>query len=290
MSIVPVASTFDDLLALVDETPIGAPRPRKLTLVQTQRYWASANTSDKRTSVSAYQPLPNTSDNPRPSRAYEDGEISALVAELVAARAARAHRKAMRRPFRRRGQRELFDVVRLHLRRLCRRVLNDRCCNGLEPPDHDLLVLALERYLEQQCWHLVYFHDYGEQREPERVRRTYLDGERAIECVALSCARYALDGWSPDYIREMQRIGGVGGKISKRPPKWTEADLDALAALARSTVRQQAVHLGFSESTIDRMRRARRERIPAPELDDLLAAGTLKQKVRRGVTSPHRHA
>jgi hypothetical protein len=185
----------------------------------------------------------------------------------------------MRRPFRRRGQRDLFDVVRLHLRRLCRRVLNDRCREGLEPPEPGLLVLALEGYLREQCWHLVYFQDYGEQRAPQRLRRTYMDETRsgltAIESVARSCARYALSKWSPDYIREMQRIGSIGGRNGKRPPSWTADDLDGLVALEGLTVKQQAKLLGRSPSTIDRMRRALRERTSAPDLDDLLAAGAL---------------
>lgn len=257
--------------------------PRRLTLAEMQLSTVSAAThesvsafaSDKRTAVSAYEHEPSTSDYLRPSRAYGEGAVLALVADLVAARSARGHRKAMRRPFRRRGQRELFDVVRLHLRRLCRRVLNDRCQDGLEPPSHDLLAEALERYLEQQCWHLVYFQDYGDVREPQRVRQTYLDGERAIESGAWSCARYALDTWSPDWILEMRRRGAVGGRTSKRPPTWTDADLDALAALHSLTVKQQATRLGRSPSTIDRMRRALRERTSAPDFDALLAAGAL---------------
>lgn len=252
------------MLISMSSVPADDPRrtpfaPRKLTLAEMQAT-VSANTSDKRSTVSAYI----ASDNLRPSRAYGDEEIDALVADLVAARDPRGPRKAMRRPSRRRGQSDLFDVVRLHLRRLCRRVLNDRGRDKAVLPDHDLLVLALERYLQQQCWHLVYHHDYGEQREPQRLRRTYLDESRsgltAIESVARSSARYALDTWSPDYIHEMQRLGSVGGKISKRTPSWTDADLDALAALEGQTVAQQSAALNVSMSTIDRMRRALRKR------------------------------
>lgn len=58
----------------------------------------------------------------------------------------------------------------------------------------------------------------------------------------------------------MQRIGSVGGKISKRVPSWTDADLDTLLALEGMTVTQQAAHLDVSMSTIDRMRRALRQR------------------------------
>lgn len=235
------------------------PAPRKLTLLEMQES-VSANAPDKRTSVSAW----TASDNPRPTRAYEEQAIDALVTDLVAARAARGHRKAMRRPSRRRGQSDLFDVVRLHLRRLCRRVLNDRCRDGLEPPQPYLLFLALERYLEQQCWHLVYHHDYGEQRAPQRLRSTYLDesrtGHGAIYSVALSAARYALSTWTPDYTHEMQRLGSIGGKIGKRKPMWTDDDLDTLASLAGQTKAQQAKHLGVSTSSIDRMRRALRDR------------------------------
>lgn len=235
------------------------PSPRKLTIHE-MRADVSANASDKRTSVSAY----DASDNLRLSRAYREEAIDALVADLVAARDARGHRKAMRRPSRRRGQNNLFDVVRLHLRRLCRRVLNDRCRDGLEPPQPYLLVLALERYVEQQLWHLVYHHDYGEQRAPQRLRSTYLDesrdGHGAIYSVALSTARYALSTWTPDYTHEMQRLGKIGGKISKRAPMWTDGDLVTLAALDGMTVSQQAVALDVSPSTIDRMRKALRSR------------------------------
>jgi hypothetical protein len=125
-------------------------------------------------------------------------------------------------------------------------------------------VQALERYLEQQLWHLVYLQDYGEQRDPQRLRRTYLDESRsgmtAIESVARSCARYALNNWSPDYIIEMQRLGKIGGKIGKRKPSWTDDDLDALAALDGLTVPQQAKRMGVSMSGIDRMRRALKDR------------------------------
>ncbi|MFF8187858.1 hypothetical protein ACF044_11445 [Microbacterium sp. NPDC016588] len=190
----------------------------------------------------------------------DDEQVDALVRDLVAARAARGRRKAMRRPFRRRGQRDLFDVVRLHLRRLCRRVLNDRCRDGMEPPSMDLLSTALEGYLREQCWHLVYFQDYGEVREPQRVRRTYLDGERAVQSVARVSARYALETWSPDYIVEMQRRGRIGGRNSKRRPDYTDADLDTLQTLDDLTVVQQAKAMGKSKSSIDRMRRALKDR------------------------------
>ncbi|MFK3678694.1 hypothetical protein ACI2IP_13260 [Microbacterium sp. NPDC090218] len=119
-------------------------------------------------------------------------------------------------------------------------------------------MLALERYVQEQCWHLVYHHDYGEQRAPQRLRRTYLDesrsGQGAIRSVAISSARYALDTWSPDYIREMQRLGSVGGKISKRPATWTDADLDRLSNLAHlPNMRARAEELGRSLRTTERM-------------------------------------
>lgn len=253
--------TLDELLALPDPTPVIARRARKLTLAEMRD---SANASDKQTRDSAYQHEHTTSDKPRLSRSEGVGldaaQVDALVTYLVAARAARGDRKAMRRPARRRGQADLFDVVRLHLRRLCRRVLNDRCRDGLEPPSLDLLSAALEGYLREHCWHLVYFQDYGDVREPQRVRRAYLDGERAVQSVARVSARYALETWSPDYIIEMQRRGRIGGRISKRGPDYTEADLDALQTLDGLTVVQQAKRMGKSKSTIDRMRRALKDR------------------------------
>jgi hypothetical protein len=250
-----------ELIALIPaEQPhtVSAYAPRKLTLAEMRASWS---TSDKRTLVSANVPESITSDNPRPSRAYGEDDVQALVAQLIASRAARGHRKMMRRPSRRRGQRDLFDIVRLHLRRLSRRVLNDRCRDGLEPPSEQLLAEALESYVRQQLWPLIYHHDYGDQREPNRVRRTYLDDSRnAVESVARSSAAYALTTWAPEYIQDMQRLGAIGGRISKRKPSWTAADLDRLAALEGRTVAQQAAELGRSRSSIDRMRRALRER------------------------------
>ncbi len=106
----------------------------------------------------------------------------------------------------------------------------------------------------------MYFQDYGDVREPQRIRRAYLDGERAVQSVARVSARYALETWSPDYIIEMQRRGRIGGRISKRGPDYTEADLDALQTLNGLTVVQQAKRMGKSKSTIDRMRRALKDR------------------------------
>lgn len=248
--------SLDELVALTTTELL--PSSRKLTIAEMQ---ADARASDKRTSVSAYQHILTTSDNLRPSRAYRDEQVSALVNELIAARAARGHRKAMRRPTRRRGQRDLFDIVRLHLSRLCRRVLNDRCLRGHPLPSEAMLADAVETYVTTELHDLIYFHEYGEQREPQRVRRTYLDNSRdAVEKVSASAAHYALSTWTPDFIADMQQLGSRGGRISKRKPAWNETDLDRLAAMNTMTVVQQAEAFGTSASTIDRMRRALRER------------------------------
>lgn len=195
-------------------------------------------------------------DKVRLSRRIEVSEedVDAVLSELIQARSARGDRKAMRRPIRRDNQRDLFDAVRVHLRRLCRRVLNDRALASQMPPSEALLQAALEAYLREQCWHLVYFQEPGEPRESSKVRRSYLDEARAIEAVARSSAAYALTQWRPDYIIEQQRRGRVGGRISKRLPTWTVADLDQLAQLDGLTVAEQAARLDRSTRTLERMR------------------------------------
>lgn len=226
--------TLAEMVALIPAQPpraVSENAPRKLTLDEMRRSLASSNTSDKRTSVSANQPQFTTSDNPRPSRAYGEGDVQALVAELIAARAARGHRKAIRKPFRRRGQRDLFDVVRLHLRRLSRRVLNDRCRGGLEPPSEPLLTEALEDYVRQQLSTLIYHHEYGEQREPNRVRRTYLDESRnAVERVARSCARHR---GQPTGGRAVRSRRAWGGAACARYLTWPAAVVRAIAGSER---------------------------------------------------------
>lgn len=119
--------------------------------------------------------------------------------------------------------------MRLHLRKLCRRVLNDRALGSQQPPWEAPLQAALECYVRGELSDLVYFQEPGEPRESSKLRSTYLDQTRAVEAVARSSAAYALAHWTPDYIVERQHRGQVGGRISKRPPSWTDEDLDHLS-------------------------------------------------------------
>lgn len=198
--------------------------------------------------------------------AYTDGELDALVAELVDALSARGYRKAMRKPRRRPKQDgdDLFDRVRLHLRRLTLRVLNDRYRRGVEHPHRDLLCLALDAYLRRECSDLLYHHDYGEQRDPARLRRTYLDqsgmGSTATERVAVYAADYSLEKWRPTFIDDAKANGAKGGGAGKRKCTWTDADLDLLQTLDTLTVAQQAERMGTSPRRMNRMRRALRDR------------------------------
>lgn len=80
------------------------------------------------------------------------------------------------------------------------------------------------------------------------------------EKMAQDAAHAVLRDWNPEWIRRQRERGAKGGRASKRPPTWNDADLDALAQLAGQTVKEQAAALVRSASTIDRMRRALRAR------------------------------
>jgi hypothetical protein len=179
------------------------------------------------------------------------------------------HRRDMRSP--------MFDLVNGHLRNLARRTLNDRFKRGERWARERELTQALREYVLTECRHVIYWHDYGEARASARIRRAYLDGDRAVDAVAASAARYVLASWRPAYIRTRQERGHNGGKIAKRPPTWADADLDVLATLAYlPTMQARADALGRSLRTTERMWAALQRRDDhALDLDDLLAAGAL---------------
>ncbi|MEV7633615.1 hypothetical protein AB0N64_14545 [Microbacterium sp. NPDC089318] len=150
--------------------------------------------------------------------------------------------------------------MRKHLRDVARNALNDLHLAGRPVPTVDALADALAAYVWDECEHLVHIQAPGEPRRTGRERDRMLNGAEAVERVARNAAAYRLDRWSPDYIAEMQRLGGIGGQRSRRGPTWTDADLDALAALDGLTVDEQAVRLDMRPSMIKRMRRALADR------------------------------
>lgn len=131
------------------------------------------------------------------------------------------------------------------------RTLNDLDGSGFACPSHDDLAALFERRMRERAkTYDTYYSNRGH-------GISYAD----IETMADAAATAVLRDWSPDWIREMRARGATGGRNSKSPgPTWTDADLDALAALDGMTVSQQAVALDVSPSTIDRMRRALRQR------------------------------
>lgn len=272
---VPDDLTLDELLAYPDPTPVSARRPRKLTLgkltlAEMRANLDSANTSDKvlapQRDVSAYAHHDTTSDNPSfqgKGRATDAGTLWTFAARATRARTAgRQQRRALRFPalrkvyakerrdlngfVTRKGASYAGDIWR-YLVTWGYRVLNDLDGDGYLPPSHDDLADLFERRVRERA---VTFY-------PLYSNRGYGISTPDVETIADRAATAVLRDWSPEWIREMRRRGAKGGRTSKRPPSWTD---DALVALDGLTVAEQARTLGRSPSTVDRMRRALRER------------------------------
>lgn len=156
----------------------------------------------------------------------------------------------------------MFARMRKHLRDVARNALNDLHLAGHPVPTLDALADALAAYVWDECGRLVYIQAPGEPRRTGRERDRQLNGAEAVERVARNAADYRLTRWTPEFIAEMQRLGAVGGSISRRPPtKATTANLDRLAALPPGlTVAEQAEALDLSPATVKRLRNALRER------------------------------
>jgi hypothetical protein len=171
----------------------------------------------------------------------------------------------MRRPAvaTRQERRTGYDRVSLHLRRLARRVLNDR---GPDTPELGTLRAALEAYVFSQLEHFIIRDEPGDPRALRLQRHAMLGDEAAVYRVARAAARYTLGTWSADYIAEQRRRGAAGGRSSRRGSTWTAAQLDALATLQGLTVEQQAAELKLAPAMVKRMRSALRQRPSPPPL------------------------
>lgn len=176
--------------------------PRKLTLAELIAWNPPAKQTPRLERTSPIDPPDKA-----PLSSGTEEEISDLVQTLIEARAARGDRREMRVPTRRKGMRSaMFDVVGLHLRRLARRVMNDREKAGLPEIPEMTLAAAMAKYTRDECEHVIYVHEHGEQSASSRERRAWIDGDRAVDAVSRSAARYALDTWSTDYILSLIHI------------------------------------------------------------------------------------
>jgi hypothetical protein len=138
-----------------------------------------------------------------------------------------------------------------YLQSITLRALNDLQLAGWAKPTRESMHDAIEHEIENRLRHL--------RREPEPgqharwMRWAFIDeaqAERLIEHVL----RSPFDDWAPDWIEDRRARGRRGGVASRKPPEWSDADLDRLDALRGATVAEQVVALGFSRSKIDRGR------------------------------------
>ncbi len=131
------------------------------------------------------------------------------------------------------------------------RTLNDLDGAGYAPPSHDDLADLFERRMrERATTYDTYYSNRG---------HGISFGD--IETMADAAAASVLRDWSPNWIRKTREWGATGGRKSRpSEPAYSDADLDALAALHGQTKAQQSIALDVSQSTIDRMRKALRDR------------------------------
>lgn len=256
------------MLSLPADAVPRTPRPRKLTLIELQLS-VRANTSNKVRARVEPTGVQSTSDNPSSQgegRATDAGTLWTFSALSTRARTAgQQQRRALRFPalgpvyakerrdlngFVVRKAKSYRGDVWAYLTNWGYRTLNDLDGAGFAPPSHaDLAELFERRVLER-----------GRTFYPLYSNRGHGISTPDVETMAEAAAAAVLRDWSPDWIREMRERGRRGGQNSKRPPTWTTADLDTLASLEGVTVAEQAAKMGVSMSTIDRMRRALRQR------------------------------
>lgn len=198
-------------------------------------------------------------------------DVEALGRYLTAARQPRGKRRkrllAPRRPkpsgwySRDRARRSAWSRAYRHLMVVGYRALNDMSLAGyLLPPDEESFAEALIEYVHRHLGHLIEVRAPGEDSPSGFMKweAIYLDGlDRLVEVTTTNL----LGDWEPDWIHERVEAGRRGGKRSRRGPTWSAADLDRLTALHGLTVAQQAEQLRRTPRTVERMRKALRDRV-----------------------------
>lgn len=227
--------------------------PRKLTLAEMQATVSAYAASDNPV-FQAEREVPSAGTLWRISalstRARTNGRIQRTALRFPTLRRVYAReRRSADGLLIRKGASYAGDVWR-YLSRWGFRTLNDLDGAGFAPPCHDDLAALFERRVLER----------GKTFYPLYSNRGFGLSTATVEQMADAASTAVLRDWSPTWIREQRERGRRGGQFSKRKPTWTDADLDALAVLEGMTVTEQARTLGVSMSTIDRMRRALRER------------------------------
>lgn len=178
-------------------------------------------------------------------------ERKALIAQERMAQAYLAKLKPSKLPKR---EHNGYMRVAVYLCALAWKVMNDHCLAGIEQPSPAELEHALRVYIDRNLSKFVQERDDPTAARPPFHRFRYVETEQA-DRLAQSLATSLLRDWTPDWIKERQLRGGIGGRHSKRgPSKATAANLAALAALPEGmTHAQRADALGVSLGTERRL-------------------------------------
>lgn len=198
-----------------------------------------------------------------------EGIVGVLEQTIKDATQARNHRYALHAP--QPGDR-LWERMRFYLRKLLRRTLNDLAKAGQAIPSARELRDTVEEFIYGEFGKLVYEQVPGDQRASSRRRDLFLDGHDAVIRLVRDVVAYTKKRWKPAWITRAVAAGRSGGTKSRRGPTWTDEDLDVLAGLS-GTVKEQAFLLGRSVSTVNRMRRALKERVVSRNKEDSEAVG-----------------
>lgn len=199
---------------------------------------------------------------------YPDGEGRGAANYLVhlgetvkEARRGRGNRKQLRAPSRptRAGHTSLFARMNWHLRRVARRALDQWFIHGHDAIDVEQLGAALAEYVREEHGRLVYYREPGE-GPLGRTAPRWLDGDGAVERVAMSAASYALRRWSPTNVMKQQLRSAAGGRKSRRgATKTTPQNAQRLATLLAAephlTVKQLALRLDMKERSVYTLKR-----------------------------------
>jgi hypothetical protein len=157
-----------------------------------------------------------------------------------------------------------------HLTRVALRMLNDAPQQRLtiaelrESTSNEMAAMRRERRTVQLAERL-YAHalEHGSQwissdyeTGTSGARRALSISYQDLEYKCDSAATWAIEHWRSDFTARLSAAGRKGGSKSKRPPKYTAADLTGLEHLSKT---QQAQKLGCSTATVARLRKMANE-------------------------------